>query len=134
MGWCIKQIAYRVMALSCISHGGEAKECSVSDISIRRSEVIVESAVTYVTGVVANECPNVTGVKIHVTLRDDEGGLVLTGDFWPAGTRNIPSHSGYEFIYAISPGEPDPERRASSIQVDIVTLRQWRGVGGDLAN
>lgn len=124
MDWSAKQFAYGAMTLSCILHGG-AKACSVADIKIKRAEVIVQNRVTYIIGNVSNECPDETGVQIHITLRDDKGRVVLTDDFWPARMRNIPPRSSFEFTYVLSPGEPIAERRASSIQVDIVALRKW---------
>ena len=124
MDWNAKQVAYGAMTLSCILHGG-ANACSVADITIKRAEVIVQNRVTYVIGNVANECPDETRVQIHITLSDDHGDVVLNDDFWPARMRNIPLRSNFWFTYVLSPGEPIPKRRASSIQVDIVALRKW---------
>ena len=97
----------------------------MADIRINRPEVIVQNNMTYIVGAVANECPDATGAQIHVALRDDKGGVVLSDVFWPAGAHNIPSHGSTGFTYVVSPGESDPGRRASSIEVDILALRKW---------
>ena len=102
-----------------------AMACSAADIEIRRAEVIVGSRTTYVVGEVANGCVDQTGVQIRITLRNDGGDVVLTGEFWPAGGRNIPAGDRRGFTYVVSPADGNPGRRATSIGVEVSGVRTW---------
>ena len=104
---------------------GPAMACSLADIEVRQAEVIVGNRATYVVGELANECSDETGVRIRITLRDDAGDVLLTGDFWPASGRNIPSRGRRGFTYVVSPVDRSPKRRATSIAVEISAVRKW---------
>jgi hypothetical protein len=102
-----------------------AMACSTDDIAVERAEVIVEGRTTYVVGALSNGCSEGTGVLIRITLKDDEGKVVLSGDFWPANLRNIPPRDRRGFTYVVSPADANPKRHATSIAVDIVAVRKW---------
>ncbi|RBP07124.1 hypothetical protein DFR50_12954 [Roseiarcus fermentans] len=105
--------------------GRSPAACSVADIDVGRAEVIVQGRATYVVGELANQCSDGTGVQIRLTLRDDEGNVLLTGDFWPASGRNIAAGGRRGFTYVVSPAERIPRRRAANVTVEVSAVRKW---------
>lgn len=99
--------------------------CSVADIDVRQAEVIVEGRTTYVVGQLVNKCSDGTGVQIRVTLRDDEGNVLLIGDFWPASVQNIPPGNRRGFTYVVSPADQNPRHNASGVSVEVSAVRKW---------
>ena len=123
MSAAAKKIAYASSLLADLMLG-EAAACSLADIKVEHAEVIVQSRAIYVSGRLANDCPEETGAQIRLTLRNDQGKVVFAGDFWPA-TRSIPPRNAAAFTYVLSPAEPSPDDRPSDIEVKIVGLRKW---------
>ena len=104
---------------------GSAMGCSIADVEIGQAEIIVENRATTVVGELTNRCSDATGVRIRITLRDDEGTVLLTGDFWPAGGRNIPARDRRGFTYVVSPADRNPSRRATALTVEVSAVRTW---------
>ena len=120
-----KRIAIAGFILLTAAPARPAAPCSATDIHVGQAEVIVEGRRTYVVGQLVNTCSDGTGVRIRVTLRDDERTILLTGDFWPASGRNIPPGGRLAFTYVVSPADPDPRRNASNVAVEVSAVRTW---------
>jgi hypothetical protein len=93
-----KLIACIAIAALLISAGRTASSCSISDIKIKRADLVRQSIPnSLVIGELVNGCDEAIGVQLHITLRDSTGRVVSTDDPWPAGIHNIPPHSSYAF-------------------------------------
>lgn len=103
----------------------EACACALDDIRIEQAEVIIQNRMTYVSGRIVNACGDETGAQIRITLQDDAETTVYACDFWPASAHNIPARDTHGFTYVVSPVEPNPERRASRIAIEVVGLSKW---------
>jgi hypothetical protein len=115
-----KLIAFLVIAPFLVSAGRTAIACSISDIKIKQADLVHNGHSSTVVGELINGCGEATGVQLHITLRDSAGEVISTDDPWPAGTHNIPPHSGYAFTV-----NAEERRPAVSLHVDVTEVRQW---------
>jgi hypothetical protein len=59
-------------------------------------------------------------VQLQAVLRDKDGKVVMTNEFWPASTRNIAGHETYSFSTLTRVGA-----EAATLDVKILDARRW---------
>lgn len=105
-------------------------ECSSSDIRISKTNAGMvdpcrSRSCPSLKGVatIFNGCPYPVGVQLQVVLEDGAGNALVSKDFWPASTRNLPQgESVVSLDYPID--LPNP-KAASSVAVQAVAVRRW---------
>ena len=73
------------------SPSGAQEACSPSDIQILQADHRpTDGLFAQVVGELVNNCDEATGVVLRVTLRDQDGKVIISQRFWPASIANIP--------------------------------------------
>ena len=103
--------------------------CTSKDINITswRTTIVDECvarscAYIKIVGEAINQCPHATGVRIRITARDKDGGIVDTAERPLANVRNIPPGP-----YRIDLSDPfDYQKDMVTFELDVVEARQWK--------
>lgn len=97
-----------------------APACSPRDISIIKPNWSIEREYVHVNGEFHNGCSVAVGVQMQAVFKDASGTVVMSEDFWPASTRNIPpgANSGIGYMTELR-GHP------TSMTIEATEVHQW---------
>lgn len=104
-----------------ISSGeGVSNRPSINNIEIIDWSLEQRTTSVYIVGEIRNNNTQAVGVQLQAVLRDKDGNVVDSTDWWPASTRNIPAGTSQPIKFPVS-----RQGNVENASLQVIAVKVW---------